>query len=1253
MRIMLRVLIVAVFCLAMTLVYVSTTERGLKLLWQSLQPLLPAGLSIESVEGRLTGPLAVTGLKFRNHDFSLVLDYAELEWTPYRLVSGVLQLDHLALHDVRYTPSEKAPPVAAEPMAMPERIALPITANLDQLRVRNFTIDTASGSPAFVIEQGDASLSYTDEALQIRRLSVQSTDFQIQGGARLKTAGDYPLEGVFDWRLSPPDYTDIQGRTTLSGTLKRLLVKQTFNDAYPVTGNFVIAGLLDNPSLEARVRVDSLRLKTVNNDLPSMSLIADIQADGPVDALRLSGSLELDSDQLPTVHAKVSAKLSAAKIEFELLQLTSPAHQTELRLSGPVKLETDAIQFDLHADWKRARWPLDGAAQLKSPSGRLHVRGSPDDYRVDSQMTLAAPGYTDADLSLQGNGNQDALQISELAIDTLRGHLQGRAMIAWRPRLETSIALDGTSLDPGVIFADWPGEIDVQLTSHAEFSSAGIVAQLPRLRVNGRLRDIPVQLETLGGFQKDTLTIEKLAIVSGPSSLTLSGMIGASLDLDWNLDSPDLNTLLPTASGRLVGEGRVSGTFAAPVGRATLSGTDLRYGNDRLSGFNLDAAVDITAATKSNLELKLGAGLIQGITINNLSLRADGIPTQHSVTLSADSSLVHGQVDANGNWQHKVWHFDLQAAKLGHADFASWTLHKPFRGQLGQHRLAMDPSCWHSGSARLCLSGNFSSETRNGEIELRDLPLDYFAGLLPAAAQAQGTLELDGEIKQKKGQPATTHLRLDTHALALVFPQQGDRPAARIEASSAKFNLHGDEQRTRLDGSILLDNDAKLSVDASISGTDQDILNRALSGNTSIAIPDIAFLDSFTPHISDTQGSLQGSMRISGSLKAPVLEGKISTIDTRLTLDEPGITLEKVEMILKGQPDGDVALDLAAQSGAGQITIKGESNLHSRPHSARFEITGNDFQVMDTREAKISVSPDLKLRMSENHLDIEGQIEVPSASIRPKKLPESSVSVSADQIIVADDEETAAVKNYQVSSRIRFIIGEQVKFDGFGLKGRITGNLISKDRPGKPTTASGELAIQGGQYRAYGQNLDIRTGRLLFAGGPITEPGLEIEAVRRPAPGILVGVRARGSMRKPDFSLFSEPGMSQSDQLSWLVLGRPLESDTSSQDRNSLNQAAILLGLGGGLALTEEFGEKLGIDEISIESDPDDETNQASLLVGKYLSPKLFVSYGVGIFEPVSTLRLRYALGSKWKLVGESSALRSGADLFYVIEVGK
>ena len=1253
MRILFRIVLITVFSLAMLLVYVSTTRQGLQLLWLNIQPLLPASLSVENVEGRLTGPLTVTGLKFSNDGFRLRLGHAELEWTPYRLLSGVLQLDRLLLADVRYTPSEETATVAAEPVIMPERIALPVAVNLEQLEVHNLAFDTAAGSQAFVIERANTSLSYNNEAFAMHLLSIRSTDFHIQGDGRLASTGDYPLEAVLNWRFSPPDYAVLQGQTRLSGSLKRLQIIQTFNEAYPVSADFLLIGLLDKPSLSARIGINDLALKAINKNLPALNLTAEFQADGPVGALDLTGALEFDAEMLPTLHANISATVSADSVELEQLQLTSPAQQMELRVFGPVDFHTDAVGFDLHADWSRMRWPLQGSAQLESPSGQLHVKGSLDNYLVDSRMTLAAPGYTGAELALQGNGNQDALQVSGLEIQALGGHLQGTVMLAWRSRLEASIDIKGNSLDPGVIFPEWPGKLDVQLAGHAESSSAGIGAQVHRLSVSGQLRNLPVKLETQGGYQENILAIEKLALLSGPSSLKLSGSIGTHLDLDWTLDSPDLNTLLPAAAGRLAGEGRVGGTVNAPVGTAVLSGSNLRYGNDRLSNIDLDAAVDITAATESRIKLKLGPGRIQGTTINSFDLHADGFPARHKLRLSADSSLVHGRLEAQGYWDHEMWHFHPQVAKLGHADFAPWILDKPFHGQLGRDSLAMDPSCWSSGSARLCLNGSFTSTTGNGTIQLRDLPLDYFAGVLPVTAQAQGTLELDGEIRQKKGQPATSHLQLNSHALALIFTHGNNRPDTRIEASNAKLNLHGDKGKTTFDASILLDNDAELLVDATISGTDQDVLNRALNARTSIGIADIGFLGDFTPRISDAQGPLHGSMKIRGSLKAPVFEGQVSTTDTRLTLDEAGITLEKIAMTLQGKPDGDIALNLAAQSGDGQLTIKAESNVHSKPRTARVQITGNDFQVMNTREAKISASPDLNLAISGNNLDIQGKVGIPNAHIKPKKLPQSSVPVSADQIIVGDDGQGAGVTDYRVSSRVRFILGDQVKFDGFGLKGRISGNLIAKDRPGKPTTASGELAINDGQYRAYGQNLDIRTGRLLFAGGALTQPGLDIEAVRRPAPAILVGIRARGSMRKPDFSLFSEPAMSQSDQLSWLVLGRPLESNTSSQDRNSMNQAAIMLGLGGGLALTEEYGEKLGIDAIYVEPDPDDTTNQASLLVGKYLSPKLFVSYGVGIFEPVSTLRLLYTLSSKWKLVGESSALRSSADLFYVIELGK
>ena len=131
MRILFRTLLLTVVCVAVLLVYVSTSRHGLKLLWQNLQPLLPTELTIDSLEGRLSGPLTVTGLKFRNDDFSLELNAAELDWTPRRLLSGVLQVDRLVLEDGRYTPAETAAPRAAsEPVTLPDRMALPIAVQL-------------------------------------------------------------------------------------------------------------------------------------------------------------------------------------------------------------------------------------------------------------------------------------------------------------------------------------------------------------------------------------------------------------------------------------------------------------------------------------------------------------------------------------------------------------------------------------------------------------------------------------------------------------------------------------------------------------------------------------------------------------------------------------------------------------------------------------------------------------------------------------------------------------------------------------------------------------------------------------------------------------------------------------------------------------------------------------------------------------------------------------------------------------------
>ena len=131
--------------------------------------------------------------------------------------------------------------------------------------------------------------------------------------------------------------------------------------------------------------------------------------------------------------------------------------------------------------------------------------------------------------------------------------------------------------------------------------------------------------------------------------------------------------------------------------------------------------------------------------------------------------------------------------------------------------------------------------------------------------------------------------------------------------------------------------------------------------------------------------------------------------------------------------------------------------------------------------------------------------------------------------------------------------------------------------------------------------------------------------------------------------------MTQGNQLSYLVLGRPM-SGSSGGEGSALNRAALALGLKGGNAVAEKIGSKLGLDQFGVESsEAGSSTNpeNASFVVGKYLSPKLYISYGLGLFDPVTTLRLQYAISSHWKLVSESSNEASGGDVIYTIETGE
>jgi translocation and assembly module TamB len=234
-----------------------------------------------------------------------------------------------------------------------------------------------------------------------------------------------------------------------------------------------------------------------------------------------------------------------------------------------------------------------------------------------------------------------------------------------------------------------------------------------------------------------------------------------------------------------------------------------------------------------------------------------------------------------------------------------------------------------------------------------------------------------------------------------------------------------------------------------------------------------------------------------------------------------------------------------------------------------------------------------------------------------------------------------------VYSSVRIVLGEDVQLRGFGLTGRIRGSVLATDEPGRLTTGTGELEIVDGRYTALGAPLEVDPGRLLFTGGPVDDPGLNARATREVGT-VTVGVNVRGRLREPEVTVFSDPEMTQIEALSYLLYGRSSQQASESQAAVLLRTASALRAMKGGSDPFRDLADRMGFTEAYIEGGDGDAG--ASVVVGRYLSPRLYASYALGLFEPVNTLRLSYKLTERWTAQTETSTTQQGGDLLYVIE---
>ncbi len=175
-----------------------------------------------------------------------------------------------------------------------------------------------------------------------------------------------------------------------------------------------------------------------------------------------------------------------------------------------------------------------------------------------------------------------------------------------------------------------------------------------------------------------------------------------------------------------------------------------------------------------------------------------------------------------------------------------------------------------------------------------------------------------------------------------------------------------------------------------------------------------------------------------------------------------------------------------------------------------------------------------------------------------------------------------------------------------------------------------------------GQVLDIKKGSLSFVGAP-DNPDLNIRAQREiPAEKIQVGLELLGALDAFTFNVYSTPAMPENEAMSYLIRGRGL--DQGAQVDGTALALSVGLGAVNKIGLFEGLNKLPGVNNISFGTAG--EAGDTTATVSAYLGERLYLSYGIGVYEPLNVLSARLYLQTQLWLEVVSS-LVSSADVYY------
>jgi translocation and assembly module TamB len=1238
------------------------TQPGLDFALGQLERLPGMRIEVEGARGTLAGPLDAARVVVDHEALYLEAHDVHVALQSRGLLAGTVHLRDFSVGRLSVRLKERPEQPKAPPRFLPAGLSIVVPA----FRIGPTELALQNGRQV-VANSAQGSLELTRWRLVVDPLDLRGPDGMVAGSLAVRATEPLGLRTNLrgEWRF-PEDAFDYRFRLETRGKLDRLGAELYLDAPTKLSFSGTLLDLTENPRARGTFR------------------LADFDGSPwlPPDRIpRLTGTVSLAAGQnglgfdgtftspaLPgqQVRLQGSGRYAAPERAIEIASFRAwlPRNGLAFTSSGRVELaaadapEGTPPRLALSGDWSALRWPLDAGTPpvVASAQGVYSLEGTlPYAFTVRAEVEGAALPKVSFDAA--GALDRDGLALERFEGYALRGQVTAQGRLQWTGPQAWNFDVDARSL---AIHELRPG-VNGTVSAKGTIAGAGLTATAPwtaRLAsLSGTLLGRPLTGRGEVAHRDGVFELRGVRIANGPSYADVGGRIGKDLlDLDWNVDLRSLAVVARGMNGQLVSRGSARGTPRQPQVEGTARVE--RFAFEDLAIEGAAAEVDFDGSDRRASRVVVSANYVSTGLVDFDSIRAglDGRMDDHRLLLEFASpgnperkiAEFKGEMRAEGGLDvaRRAWAGNLTQADVLFLDGQAQLI-QPAAIEVSPQLQRSAPLCLRTvDDARLCVEGEHRPAPRPAWRVLysaQDWPLKRLLRSLLGWREFDGRLQASGWAEQEPGKPWVGGSTVLLHEPAFDMPRNKFR-TERIQLGSSRLDLFVEPEQMRAELNFDVDEATNVRGEAFVDRR-RDLLASPVRGQLVGRSEAIKVLPLLVPEIDRATGRLNGQVTVGGTLGQPEFNGDFELRDGRLELYRTNLIVTALQA--DGSFAGDqLKFDARGQTARGALTVDGDFGWPQGVLTGSMRLRGEELLVADTPDYRVLASPDIVLNAGAAGFRVEGEVGIPSARISPRGI-NSSVSTSPDERVVGlTDLEDDPSTGRHVTTSIKVALGEAVRVEAYGLKARLDGDVTVSTVPEDVARGNGTIEVVDGQYKAFGQDLSITKGLLHYRNAPLNEPQLEIVAERKiKDTDITVAINVRGTLDNPYIAITSEPSMSSNEALSYLLTGRSIDTLQSGEAAN-INQAAENLAVSGGGLLLGGLGTRLGLDEVTVERTGEDDT---SVVLGKALSPKLFVSYGISIAEAINTIKLRYTLNDRWSVKAESG-LEQSADLEFRIE---